>query len=229
MVNIRGIEVSSNHLISSKGKWVMAKDHPYAIPIAPWAGGERRPLVCLTTHDHLIDIGNYIFADYDETEKGNQSTQQMVHSALNGLTSDSLYLEVSYEVGAPIRTEVKMRDGYKSLNDIHLGDKVSDSARVVGILISEVIEVCILPGGQQVAKGTLLWNKSTDQWLRACTLYPIYKANKPIKIIALFVSPGASYELKDGTIVRDAMEVYSPDTKKAYTDALIGTPVAPNT
>jgi hypothetical protein len=42
----------------------------------------------------------------------------------------------------------------------------------------------------------------------------------PTETIALFVSPGAQYELEGGHIVRDAMEIYSPETKKAYAEAL---------
>ena len=39
--------------------------------------------------------------------------------------------------------------------------------------------------------------------------------------VSLFVSPGANYELEDGTIVRDAMEVYSPETKRVYAEKLL--------
>jgi hypothetical protein len=224
MVDLHGIHVSSNHLISSNGKWAMAKDHPHAIKIKDWSGGYNRPLVCLTTHDHIIDIGQYIFADYDETDKGNKITQQYVHRSLNGLKATTDYEEVSYEIGAPPDTYIKVVNGYKSLYDICLGDKITDKDTVIGIIVSKICDFCILPSGQFVATGTLLWNVSTGQWLRACTLYPVCTI-EPMEVIALFVSPGASYELKNGTIVRDAMEIYSPDMKKAYTDILIGQPV----
>jgi hypothetical protein len=226
MVRLNGVEVSSNHIVSSHGIWVMAKDHPDAVPIESWKGGHKRPLICLTTHDHIIDIGTYIFSDYDETDKGNQPTQQWVHSSLNGLNKDTPYNEVSYEVGIDYLEKVKTLDGDKSAIDIQLGDMLTEKAQVVGILNSEVTEICILPTGSRVAPGTLVFNKETDQWLRACTIYPVYKLKESIDIVALFVSPGASYELKDGTVLRDAMEIYSPETKKAYTSYLIGKPVA---
>jgi hypothetical protein len=204
----------------------MAKDHPDAVAVEPWRGGSKRPLICLTTHDHIIDIGQYIFADYDETEKGNQPTQQWVHYSLNGLAQDTPYKEVSYEVGLDFMEKIKTLDGEKSVVDIQLGERLTEKAIVVGILNSEVTEVCILPSGTRVATGTLIFYKPTEQWLRACTLYPVYKLKEPADIIALFVSPGASYELKDGTILRDAMEIYSPETKRAYTDSLLGKPLA---
>jgi hypothetical protein len=223
MVSLNGIEVSSNHFVMANGKWKMAKDHPDAIPLFPWAGGVERPLVCLSTHDHLIDIGHYIFADYDETEKGNHSTQLYVHKSLNGLCSldPSIHKETSYEIGTPGSTEVKTAHGYKKISEIRLGERITESFRVVGILLTELSEFCVLPSGIHVGSGTLLWNKGTEQWLRACTVYPVYKTT-PKECYALFVSPGASYEFKDGTSVRDAMEVYSPDTKKAYADILLG-------
>jgi len=222
----QGIQVSSNHLVSNNGIWVLAKDHPDAKPIGPWSGGPGRPLICLTTNDHLIDIGSYIFADYDETDKGNQITQQYVHNSLNGLKEDTPYKEVSYEVGLPLNTQVKTLEGYKSIVNISLGDKITEKEKVVGMLISEITECCVLPGGQKVATGSLLWNADSGQWLRACTMYPVYKIKgSPQVVIALFVSPGASYELLDGTVVRDAMEIYSPDTKKAYVNALLGQPI----
>jgi len=226
MVNLNGIEVSSNHLVASKGIWVMAKDHPDAIPVLPWAGGIYRPLMCLTTHDHILDIGQYTFADYDETEKGNQLAQQYVHSSLNGLKADTPYKEVSYEVGLPLASEIKTEDGYKRIDEIHLGDRISEKDTVVGMLTTELTEFCVLPSGQQVATGTLVWYEQSSQWLRACMIYPIYKVKtKPVAVIALFVSPGASYELLDGTLVRDAMEIYSPEMKEPYTKALLGKPV----
>lgn len=226
MVSLRGIHVSSNHLVASNGIWVMAKDHPDAIPIEEWKGGSKRPLICLTTHDHIIDIGSYIFADYDETEKGNQPTQQWVNSCLNGLPERTPYEEVSYEVGLYFLEKVKTLDGEKRVVDIQLGDRLTEKAIVVGILNTEVTEVCILPSGARVATGTLIYNKPTEQWLRACTVYPVYKLKESADMVALFVSPGASYELRGGEILRDAMEIYSPQTKRAYTDSLLGKPIA---
>jgi hypothetical protein len=225
MVNLGGIEVSSNHLVASKGIWVMAKDHPDAIPVKPWIGGSKRPLICLTTHDHIMDIGPYIFADYDETDKGNQPTQQWVHSSLNGLPDKTPYMEVSYDVGVEYSEKIKIIGGEKPAVDIVLGDRLTEKSRVVGILNSEVTEICVLPNGSRIATGTLVYNTETSQWLRACTMYPVLKLKEPIDIIALFVSPGASYELTNGTRIRDAMEIYSPETKRAYTDSLLGKPV----
>jgi hypothetical protein len=221
MVKLGDIEVSSNHFVKYNGQWVMAKDHPDAISIGPWLGGTSRPLFCLTTHDHIIPVGNYIFADYDETDDANAVTQQWVNMVLNGKRKDTPHPEVSYEIGSPSSTRIKTVDGYRSLSDIKLGDKITETTCVVGIQKSSSETFCYLPSGQMVAKGSLLWNAKISQWVRASMMYPEDILSRSTETIALFVSPGSQYELEGGDIVRDAMEVYSPDTKKAYADILL--------
>ena len=61
--------------------------------------------------------------------------------------------------------------------------------------------------------------------MRAYSICSTDTSTQSVPVIALFVNPGAYYELEDGTIIRDAMEIYSPDTKKAYADILLSTKV----
>lgn len=212
------VKVSSNHFVQFNGKWIMAKDHPDAKSIQPWSGGKERPLYCLTTHDHKLPVGPYLFADYDETDDANEETQKWVSKSLNGREVKETY--ESYEIGLPPTTMVKTLEGYKPLYKIKLGDKITEHDTVVGIQVSETDEFCILPNNQRVAKGTLMWNKKNSQWLRAHTLYPSTESAN-CEVIALFVSPGAKYEIVGDHVIRDAMEIYSPDTKKLYADALL--------
>ena len=215
------IQVSSNHFLKHKGKWIMAKDHPDAKPIGVWLGGKDRPLICLTTHDHLLPVGPYIFADYDETDEGNTETQEWVDKSLNGRPrKDTPIPNASYEVGLPATTMVKTLSGYKPLYDIQLGDKITEKDTVVGIQISETSEFSRLSDTQRVARGTLIWQATEERWSRAYSFLPEAISGKS-EIIALFVSPGAKYEIMGGHVIRDAMEVYSPDTKKAYAEILL--------
>jgi hypothetical protein len=137
---------------------------------------------------------------------------------LNGRKIEESY--ESYEIGLPPTTMVKTLGGYKPLYKIKLGDKITEHDTVVGIQLSETDEFCILPNYQRVAKGNLIWNKEKSQWLRAHTMYPSTESAN-CEVIALFVSPGAKYEIVGGHVIRDAMEVYSPDTKKLYAEALL--------
>ena len=215
------IQVSSNHFLRHNGKWIMAKDHPDARSIGGWLGGKERPLYCLTTHDHLLPVGPYMFADYDETDEANAETQAWIDKSLNGKTRrDSPHPAASYEVGLPASTMIKTLQGYKPLYEIQLGDKITERDTVVGIQASETSEFCRLSATQRVTRGSLLWNNEKEQWVRAYSFLPEAPSSNT-EVIALFVSPGAKYEILGGHILRDAMEVYSPDTKKAYANVLL--------
>jgi hypothetical protein len=198
----------------------MAIDHPDSVLLGPWSGGVSRPLFCLSTHDHILPVGGYIFADYDETDEANAVTQGWVDSSLNGKRKDTPRPDVSYEVGSPSNTLVKTLDGFKPLSEIRLGDKITETDKVVGIQVSETNEFCRLKDEQLIARGALLWNSTRGEWLRAYATQSITIV-APLETIALFVSPGAKYELMGGHIVRDAMEIYSPDTKKSYAEILL--------
>jgi len=214
------VQVSSNHFLKYKGKWIMAKDHPDATHSSPWSGGIERPLICLSTNTHIIPVDMYTFADYDETDEANAFTQGWVDTSLNGRRKDSPHPDVSYEIGSPSQIMVKTLAGYKALHEIKLGDKITERDTVVGIQISETSEFCRLPDGPLVARGSLIWNTKKDEWSRAYSFLP-EASSYNTETIALFVSPGAKYELEGGHIIRDAMEVYSPDTKKAYAEVLL--------
>lgn len=223
MVKLGEVLVSSNHFVQHNGAWVMAKEHPDAVPQGAWSGGVERPLHCLSTHNHKLLIGGYTFADYDETDAGNATTQAWVDKALNGIARpDTPRPDCSYEIGSPESVRVKTVNGLVALRDIQLGDMITPTSRVVGIQVSDTSETCTLPSGVKIGSGSLVWVPSKEQWIRAYSLYLTESEleGESTKTISLFVSPGAQYELEDGTIVRDAMEVYSPEMKKAYADAL---------
>ena len=93
---------------------------------------------------------------------------------------------------------------------------------MVGIQKSKIEDTTLLPSRIQIGSGTLLWIPEKNQWIRAGIVYGVDLLADPIYSISLFVSPGAQYQLEDGTYVRDAMEVYSPDTKKVYAEKLLG-------
>lgn len=216
----KSVQVSSNHFVRFGGKWIMAKDHPDAKEVEPWSGGSERPLICLTTHDHILPIGAYEFADYDETDEANAVTQQWVDASLNGRSAPLPDADVSYEVGCPSATMVKTLDGFKPLYAIKLGDKITERDTVVGIQVSEISDFSRVSSTQRIAKGSLIWNDEKGEWLRAYSMLPDAASDKT-EVIALFVSPGAQYEIQGGVIVRDAMEIYSPDTKKSYAEILL--------
>lgn len=221
MVQLGKVEVSSNHFVRLNGSWIMAKDHPDAKDVESWSGGVERPLICLTTHDHILPIDNYTFADYDETDEANSETQAWVDCALNGRRKSTPRPGVSYDIGCPSATMVKTLAGFKPLYDIKLGEKITETDTVVGIQISQLSEFSRVSNTQRIAKGALIWDQQRGEWSRAYSMFSD-AISGPTEVIALFVYPGAKYEIQGGLIIRDAMEVYSPDTKKLYSEKLIG-------
>jgi hypothetical protein len=222
MVRLGSVEVSSNHFVKYNGVWIAAKDHPDSYSIGPWAGGLARPLICLSTIDHQIDLGGYRFADYDETEEGNRETQEWVDQSLNDRRPGTPYPGTSYDIGVPENTKIYTAAGLQEIGSIQLGTYITKTDRVVGIQKSKIEDTTLLPSRIQIGSGTLLWVPEKNQWIRAGILYGVNLLATPIYSVSLFVSPGAQYQLEDGTYVRDAMEVYSPDTKKVYAEKLLG-------
>ena len=234
MVRLGSVEVSSNHFVQFNERWIAAKDHPDAYKITDWSGGTTRPLICLSTDDHIIDLQGFRFADYDETEEGNSKTQIWIDASLNGGRRDGTsrpgtprpgtpYPETSYDIGVSSTTKIKTLNGLQEIGKVELGTYITKTDRVVGIQRSLITDVSKLPSGQIIGSGTLVWIPQTNKWIRAGNLYGMNLSylSYQTETVSLFVSPGANYELEDGTIVRDAMEVYSPETKKAYAEKML--------
>lgn len=209
------IEVSTNHYLLHKSKWIKVEDHPNALSSAPWSGGLDRPLICLNTDTHRIPIGDYIFCDYDESEEGDQETMQTVLNQLNNSELNTTR-QYSYTTSFTQNTKIKLKNG-KSVpaNEIKLGDGLSNG-NVVGIVLKESSELC----RGDLSAGTAVWWPTLNQWVRAGDFYPVEKLEIPLQTISFVVSPSAMIELEDGTVLRDYVEIHSPDTENAYTKAL---------
>ena len=221
MVQIGSVVVSSNHLIMYENKWIYSKDHPDAYALGPWIGGIEKPLYCLSTDTHKIPIDSYIFTDYDETEEGDQETQAFVHKSLNGTKEGLKQDSHTYEIGSPEFTKIKTLHGMIPLQSLKLGEFIDATTRIIGIQKSRVNEVCQLPDGSFLAAGSLVWDANSEKWLRAHMLYKKSINTLHIDFISLFLNKKNHYTLENGSIVRDALEVNSKDTMKAYVNALL--------
>lgn len=214
MVELDGIIVSTNHFVKYDNIYVKAKDHPDAIAIGPWLGSIERPLICFNTSDHRIPIGNHIFMDYDETEEGDKDTMRWVDISLNGSfegTDQTSYTTVFYPT-----LKIKLADStYMSANEIPLGTKLSNG-RVVGIVKKIISETCTLPSGEHVSPGNLVWNPDMNRWIRAGDLYSVDQLETPQVYHSFVVLNGASVETDKGTMLRDYVEVHSPEAEQFY-------------
>jgi hypothetical protein len=221
MVEFPGeIKVSTNHFVINGGKYTRADEHPDAKPIADWAGGLTRPLICFNTSDHIIPIGNYSFLDYDETESGDSITMKWVEDQLNAVTNTKSHTAFDYSTVVSSSEEVRMKNNTSvRISNIRLGDETTQG-RVIGLVQKEVTKTCVLPSNEYVTPGLLFWNAETERWIRAGEMYPIYPIEKPEIYYGLIVKTSGSFELKSGTMVRDYVEVHSPDSEQFYAKAI---------
>jgi len=65
-----------------------------------------------------------------------------------------------------------------------------------------------------MGSATLVWIPERGQWVRAGDFAPIRE--EPAVFIALIVVPNSQIEMADGTVVRDYLELCSPDAEEFY-------------
>jgi len=215
MVRLGDIVVSTNHYLFYKGEWVQAGDHPDAVPIGPY---EREILVCLNTEDHLIPMGPYQFRDYDETDAAHEPTMRMIEGRINSIVPTK-HTPYPFRENSPCLhpdTLLRLKGAALSpLRDIRLGDTLATGATVVGIVHKEVKEVCWV-GPNRMGSATLVWRPERQQWVRAGEFRPVQTLEAPVVFIGLFVLSNSQIELADETIVRDYLELCSPDAEEFY-------------
>lgn len=224
MVSLDNILVSSNHYIQYNDEWIRVEDHPNAIRCGPHQGSS---LICLNTDNHKIPIGTFIFRDYDETEENDvdRKTMKYIENRINGYYNIGVdkqsYLFQEYAPGVSGNTNIRLADGsITSILDVPIGSKLSTGSTIVGKVHREIREFCKLKNSY-ISAATLVWNASSYTWKRAGDLYSIdvMENKKPI-FVSLFVTPSSVIELEDGTVIRDSMELCSPDAEMYYADQL---------
>lgn len=212
MVKIGSILVSTNHYILHNG-WILAKDHPDAVPVADWSGGTARPLICLNTDTHTIPLGGYIFRDYDETSEGDEEAMKMATDILNG-TKENTKTYPNSEMACHPSTKILTKDGLVPARLITLGTELSHG-KVVGIVKKECHEVCEV-NGEFFAAATCIWHEFA--WKRAFEISPVIKII-PISYISFVVTPSATIET-ESNMFRDYVEVHSKDLEAPYSKSL---------
>jgi hypothetical protein len=215
------IHVSTNHYLLHEHHWIVAKDHPDAVPTGLY---ERHSLICLNTTDHQIPIQGYVFRDYDETSAADKATLQFIHDRINTPVRPDPTANKSFENSPSLHpdTLVQLANGsFRPAKHIVTGDQLATGSRVTGILHKQIHEICrVTINGITVCMGpaTLVWNKETGQWLRACAMAPIEQCHTVF--LGFIVTPNSQIELAGGIRVRDYMELCSPDAETFYTNEL---------
>jgi hypothetical protein len=214
------IIVSTNHYVQlPSGQYEPAAAHPAAIPIAPWAGGTDRPLICFNTDDHKIPIGDYLFLDYDETERGDRETMRAIKNIVNNSKDreDDTIHEYSPGVSDITKIALKQTGTFCVAKNIKLGQTIQ-SGKIIGIVKKEVKQFVRI-GQDLISASSLIWRPKTDSWERAYNVgIPIQKNDIAYSFV---VTPSATIMTHHGLSIRDYVEVHSPDSEDAYKKEII--------
>lgn len=206
MVKIGKTIVSTNHYIVHKGKNIKAVSHPEAVKIADW----DHELYCLNTHDNHIPINGLLFLDYDETASADKETMNYIEGRLNGCSIDKEYEFTEYCPAVDENTYIKTTDGNKLAKDVKIGDTLVTGSEVVGLIRRVVNETSIM-NGKILTPSTLYWNR--NHWKRIGDKCDIIRGKK--EMVSFIAVPNSQIELDD-VIIRDYMELCSPDSEIYY-------------
>jgi hypothetical protein len=222
MVRLPGpVLVSTNHYLlhPTTQTWVQARDHPDAQPAEDWAGGNERPLICLNTDSHRFPLGDYVFADYDETAEGDVQAMHDVLQMLNGSHAKNIKTSCSDMAVSP-KTQIRLANGHSApASHIKLGTELSHG-KVVGVVLKEVPAACYWKG-DYFAPGTTIWHPEKLQWVRVETVAEPMVFRTPFPFTSFVISPSAVLETKAGTVFRDYVEIHDPRLEASYSEALL--------
>jgi hypothetical protein len=209
MVKIGKTIVSTNHYIVHNGKNIKAVDHPDAI-----AAEYCDDLYCLNTGNNRIPINGLTFLDYDETATADKDTMNYIEGRVNACSIDKEYSFTEYCPAVDENTYIKTTDGLKLAKDITLGDTLTTGSNIVGLIRRLVNETSVM-NGEILTPSTLYWDKNT--WKRVGDNYEIIKGQK--EMVSFIAVPNSQIELEN-VMIRDYMELCSPDSEIHYTKQL---------
>ena len=210
MVKIGNTIVSTNHYMVYKGRNIKAVNHPDAIKIDDW----DNELYCLNTHNNKIPIDDLLFLDYDETAEGDKDTMNYIEGRVNASTVNKEYNFKEYCPAIDENTYVKTTDGNKLAKDIKMGDIMVTGSDIVGLVRRVVHETCNV-NGTILTPSTLYWDKNC--WKRIGDTYPTIKGTK--EMVSFIAVPNSQIELEE-LVIRDYMELCSPDSEIHYSKRL---------
>ena len=170
MYELNGIRVSGNHYLDD-GRRV--DEHPAA------ARCDSVPrLWCLGTSTNCIPVkgadgSTVVLADYEESSDPTvvAAAQRAADRALNGFAAQRVIDDFSLGLDPTLR--VQMANGtWKSAEVVEIGDRLSNGARVIGVVREECDLVCLTTGGHYVSAAQLVWHSGL--WIRAANLWPLH-------------------------------------------------------
>lgn len=160
MVTLNGVEVSGNHRLNQRGRWLPASAHPLAIP-----SPSLTSIICLNTSNHRIPVGDSTvfgskellwFTDYEETEDPVVvlTAKRLAECSLNVAEQSQ---NTDYSLGLDPRLHVVMEDGsWRLITDVRTGDHLKSATRdpcyVTGIA-EEIVDSTVKIAGTEYLIG----------------------------------------------------------------------------
>jgi hypothetical protein len=111
----------------------------------------------------------------------------------------------------------------RNVEKIQIGDKLSTGSEVIGVIRKQVKQICKITKNNitcQITPSTLYWNEIEYKWQRFAETYKLIEYNEWTEYISFIVVPNSQIELENGLIVRDYLELCSPDTEQFYSKCL---------
>lgn len=143
--DLNGVIVTGTHKVFDYNNgWIYVKDHDKSILIKDY----NKPLMyCISTDDKLIEIGEFIFTDWDELEY--DSIEKLVNYIKNNNDHfnhisnidhfKSKYIHKYLDGGFVKGTQIELLNGLeKNIEDIKVNDKLKLNEKVVAIVKTDI-------------------------------------------------------------------------------------------
>jgi hypothetical protein len=137
MYNLNNIIVSHSHLVNYKEKWIYVKNHPDAIIYQNY---NKPYLYCLNTTQKIINIGNYIFTDWNEINNNFIEIKNNLKNVLNfndiknirNIEDVNQYLDGGFNEN----TKLRLNDGtIKKITEIEINNILECGSIVRGVVV----------------------------------------------------------------------------------------------
>ena len=209
LYKINEVIVTEDHPILYRGKWIKARQHPFAKKTVT---NKFKYMYCLITSDHLIYTTNDIFTDYIETEINNLPQKNIILNNLNKSIGNFTTEENVVLSGFGTSEPITMFDNTtKRMDQILIGDMLSNGDVVMAIseFVPHPHTNIYLYDGIIVSGGQIVYENG-GEWICVCDSKKASKYNRPINRLFNIITTSNAFFIKDIQF-RDFME--TSDTK----------------
>lgn len=209
LYKINEVIVTEDHPILYRGKWIKARQHPFAKKTVT---NKFKYMYCLITSDHLIYTTNDIFTDYIETEINNLPQKNIILNNLNKSIGNFTTEENVVLSGFGASEPITMFDNTtKRMDQILIGDMLSNGDVVMAVseFVPHPHTNIYLYDGIIVSGGQIVYENG-GEWICICDSKKASKYNRPINRLFNIITTSNTFFIKDIQF-RDFME--TSDTK----------------